>query len=174
MTKVVLEVSKLHWLDVPHQEADLCAHGAVKISVAGEVLSDGKESDWCVSASALQLLRTLKADHIPSPDRINHLIEHCGHGMFASPDGVNVIITGCNLGIDFTVLHSGSDVTLQTAKGTKVTVPLREWASLVANFSDAVQAFYERSPKREPEHSTDAAGFSTFLSEWDRRRKEVV
>jgi hypothetical protein len=164
----------LHWLSEGSAEDDLCAHGGVSIELDGSALLQTPDADFTLSAAALYLLRTLSSDHGPSIRVGEHLIPHCGHAMWAEEGSGDVTITGCNIGLDWTVQRRASVIQLGFEGGRTVTIPFQDWQSAVVAFSDTVQTFYDRSnPKRLPADRHEREGFDLFLNEWRRRRASV-
>lgn len=83
----------------------------------------------------------------------------------------NVIISGCNSGIDWTVRHSGEDVVLTLENGSEETIPLEEYRQEVYRFADKIEEYYKScSPKQIPEDSFSRDGYIAFWNEWHRRR----
>ncbi len=81
---IELSVSNLHLLG-DDSAKDLCAHGSIELILDGFIISDHSDLDWCVSATALFLSRTLERDLTNTHRVCEHLITHCGHGMYESP-----------------------------------------------------------------------------------------
>jgi hypothetical protein len=167
---MILKPHNLHWLAHAAPEIDLCAHGAVTVQIGERLLATPEAGDWCVSASALYLMRTLTASHTPESPVGEHLIPCCGHMMYAQNDGADVDIDGCPSGIDWEVIHEGANVRLRASEGQEELVPLAEWRRTVFEFADAVAAFYAASAPKQPSDSYDAQGFAAFQAEWARRR----
>ena len=83
----------------------------------------------------------------------------------------NVIISGCDNGTDWTVIHSGNSVILTLEDGTAVTVPLEEYRQEVFRFADRVEGYYRQcAPKQLPEDAFTRDGYTAFWNEWHRRR----
>jgi hypothetical protein len=167
---MILQLHNLHWLAHAVPETDLCAHGAVTVQIGGRLLATPEAGDWCVSASALYLMRTLTASHTPESPVGEHLIPCCGHMMYAEDDGADVAIVGCPSGIDWQVTHEGANVRLRTLDGEEEIVTLEEWRRIVLEFADAVAAFYAASAPKQFSHPYDEQGFAAFQAEWARRR----
>ena len=85
-------------------------------------------------------------------------------------EGEEVVIVGCNSGIDFDVdiEKDGSDIVTASADGFECLVGAKEWRRAVCQFSDAVQDFYASSAPKEP--GDDAPAFQLSMAEWKRRR----
>ena len=61
MADFSIEITEMHWLFKEDINADLCAHGKVKIEIGNEIIAPIEEDeDWTISATALFLLRTLE------------------------------------------------------------------------------------------------------------------
>jgi hypothetical protein len=74
--------------------------------------------------------------------------------MFANPGDDNLVVIGCNKGVDFEdfeVNHVGSAVVLKTEDGRAFSFTTGIWAKAVYDFADAVRTFYTES-------STPASG----------------
>jgi hypothetical protein len=171
MSGLVIEPFNLHWLKDIDPAADLCAHGGVRVALNGRMLLQTDGDDYAVSTAALNLLRTLDADHRSGePDR---LVPHCGHAMFVDPDSGEVVKMGGVTGVDWSVAHSQLE---QGATATTLTfincdaevLPFAEWRAAVVAFPQAVRDFYFATPKR-PESSEDSEWFEAFHREWGRR-----
>lgn len=153
------------WLNGAEDDPqDLCLHGRVTVQVGEEVLQD----DCCVSASALQMLRTLTEDHEPTPGE--QMLPCCGHSMYPGDSMLNtVFISGCDNGTDYAVRHDGIDVYLITQKGTWK-VSLLDYRQQVLHFAMQVQEFYRKSsPKQLPKNPVERDGYLAFWREWGRR-----
>ena len=170
---LTIEPQNLHWLSEGSAEGDLCAHGGFSITLDGSVLVQSPDSDYTLSAAVLYLLRTLTSDHDSTTRVGEHLVPHCGHAMWAEEGAEDVVIQGCNIGLDWEV-HRRADAIQLDLEGRSVTVPFQDWRSAVLSFSDHVKAFYERSdPKQLPSDRHEREGFEAFLSEWRRRRESA-
>jgi hypothetical protein len=168
---MLLQALNLHWLDHVPDQHDLCAHGSALVQIGEETLSDLAGGDWCVSAAALYLLRTLTADHTRTAPVGEHLIPCCGHAMYEQTTSNDVLIIGCANGIDWDVHHQGDDVTLRTHSGTEERITRVRWQELVLQFADHVAEFYAASAPKIPADIYEAAGYTAFQAEWSRRRQ---
>jgi hypothetical protein len=166
----VIELRNPHWLPKVKPEHDLCAHGGVKICVNEIVISDGTDTEWTVSASALYLLRTIKQDHTKEHPVCENLIPHCGFAMFAPSKGDDVIIIECPNGINFEVKHIDDEVVLINQKNEQMKITTGEWKQAVFQFADAVENFYQSSQPKQPERDDNHEGYKAFWAEWKRRR----
>jgi hypothetical protein len=82
-----------------------------------------------------------------------------------------VLVLGCNVGIDVDVMHFTGTVHLRGQDGTEAMVTATEWRDAVVGFVDAVQAFYDASPPRQPlGDDFEDEGWRTFWNEWRERR----
>lgn len=149
------------------EATDQCLHGH-GIAVIGE---RRLEYDCTVSATALQLLKSLNEDHIPNGD--NQMLPCCGHFLIPDEAGENVYISGCNAGEDWTVRHVPGGVELTLEDGYTVTVPLSDYRREVLAFAKKIEDFYHACPPRpQPEDDFDRKGWQTFWREWHRRKEE--
>ena len=166
-----IQVHNLRWIRDGDRTDDLCAHGIVTVRIGDHLMGGSGEGSFTVSAAALYLLRTLTRNHTKSDPVAEHLVPCCGHFMIPLDEGHedDVLIIGCNHGIDWEVMHTGDHVSL-IADVVAVTMPLTDWAEAVRTFSDTVQAFYDRSAPKLP-GTDDAAGYEAFRREWTRRRR---
>ncbi|MBB4636858.1 hypothetical protein [Longimicrobium terrae] len=163
---------RLHWL-VDDSPGDLCAHAGVVVTVDGEPFITSAEKDLAVSTGALHLLRTLADDHTPQTPRAEHLIPHCGHFMAVDDESGAVVNVGCLSGANWWVRHEGGGVVLTREDGAEARVSEREWARAVAEFADAVDAFYATSPARQPADEHEAEWFPAMRHEWRQRRSAI-
>lgn len=168
---IILEPRNMFWLGGEEgYERDLCAHGNIYFEVNGHTLVDETYEEFTVSAAALFMLRILEKDYIKEDMSYNKIFPHCGHSMFVEESG-NVLILGCNLGIDFDVLHRRNKVII-VFKDKKYRVSEKEWREAVLHFSDLVKAYYNACPpKIVGGDENEKAGYELFLAEWDRRAK---
>lgn len=166
-----IQVRDLQWIRDGDRADDLCAHGIVTVRIGDHFIGEPEGESLSVSAAALHLLRTLTRNHTKSDPVAEHLIPCCGHFMIPLGEGHedDVLIIGCNHGLDWEVMHAGKDVIL-TAGEISVTMSLTNWADVLCTFSDTVEALYERSAPKRPTID-DAAGYMAFRHEWARRRR---
>ena len=162
-----LEILDKYWLPGMPEEEDLCLHGEVRVRIGEDVLQD----HVCLSASAINLLRTLTEDRGLDPHA--QALAGTGHSMFALDKELqNVDISGAPCGIDWFVNHDGDDVILQLQHGPEITVPLADYCEWVLRFADEAENFYRTSkPKRlDDKDSFDRDGYTAMWNEWHRRR----
>ena len=165
-----IDVKNLTWLsgteDDPH---DLCLHGHATAVIGGTVL----EYTAAVSATALQLLKSLTEDHVPGNPPDSQMLPCCGHSLIPNDNLSEVYICGCPNGIDWTVRHEGKHVRLVLENGQETLVPLDAYKAEVFRFADQIQSFYAAcAPKILPEKADDLdrLGYTAFWNEWHRRR----
>lgn len=171
---IVLRPTNLHWIDGSIDDpTDLCAHSSVDFRIGDSSLVKPSDGDWTVSATALYLLRTLSRPRSKHQPIAEFLFPCCGNGIFEVEGQEEVLIIGCNFGIDFEVAQIDSEVFLTEENGTQHRIPMAAWKTAVCQFSDAVQEFYAGSSPRQPEDDADRASFRKFASEWSRRRRMV-
>lgn len=160
-----------HWLAEFDDPGDYCAHGSVEFFIDEHQVVSIDSGEWCVSAAALYLLRSLERSHTPQAPVSEHMIPCCGHSMFRLEGHRDVCLTGCSSGIDWEVIHQSPDVLLRLTDGTEFRILQADYANAVWDFSDKVREFYKQSkPKIELASDDDWQGFQAFMSEWDRRR----
>lgn len=166
MAKFLIDATELCWIDgSTDNPEDLCLHGHAIAYIGEEKL----EYDCTVSATALYLLKTLTENHIIHED--NQMLPCCGHFYIPDAKLENVIISGCDNGIDWTVKHSGKDVVLTLENGREEIIPLAAYKQEVYRFADKIEEYYKScSPKKIPEDSFSRDGYVAFWNEWHRRR----
>src|SRR4051812_8858786 len=94
-----------YWITGVDDPNDLCAHGHVLVRIGEEVVSDKNKSDVTVSAAALHLMRTITKNYKKN-DFASQLIPHCGHFIISEAHNEFVIISGCPIGIDWTIIQT--------------------------------------------------------------------
>jgi len=141
---------------------DCCIHGNIVFKIGDDLLSDSEE--WCVSVSAYRFLHTLFKNHCMGAEEF--LIPHCGHFMIPSEDAMSVSIIGCNIGIDFDILHEDGYVVIRTEENTEYRVPYEEYKNAVVSFAEQIMEFYKSNPPREFEDAFDRDGYRAFVTEW--------
>ena len=125
---------------------DLCSHGAIRLTIGGEVITAGDEDarEYGISESALALLRTLEADHSPEQPVAERLLFH-GCGTF--------LMMGCPIGVDWAVSHAAEVVRITDVVrydtvdefeavrfyGLAVDVPEGEYRSQVVAFAQSAK-----------------------------------
>ena len=168
---ILLLPTRLHWInDSSDDPCDLCAHSPVLFQIGEESLIRPEDGVWTVSAAALYLLRTLSQSHINSQRVAEHLFPCCGNGIFEVEDNDDVLILGCNSGIDFQIIQNGSCVEINTMHHDRYHVSLTEWKKAICAFSDSVWDFYESSSPKIQEGNFERRSYARFMSEWPRRR----
>lgn len=168
---VILRPINMRWIQgATDDPKDLCAHGDVEFRIGDDVLLDTGR-DLTVSAAALYLLRTLAVPHSKAAPVGDHLFPCCGFAMWDLPGQDDVAICGCPNGEDFEVLHQvgGNGVVIRAADSREWEVTWSDWRSAVFAFADSVSNFYAASSPKQPSDD-DAAGFTNFKAEWERRR----
>ena len=169
---ITLQPTDLHWINGSIDDpADLCAHSPVEFRIDDATLIKPSDGDGTVSASAVYLLRTLSQPHTKQQPVAEHLFPCCGNGMFDVEGQDDVLIIGCNTGIDFEVVRAVDEIFVTLAAGTQCVVTASAWIVAVCDFADKVQAFYASSSPKNPEDDADRAGFIKLTTEWARRRQ---
>lgn len=160
-----IKINKLYWINnVLDDPNDLCLHGDVEAIIGEERFT------YCatVSATALYLLKTLKEDHIIGKE--NQMLPCCGFNMYANKALDTVDIVGCPNGIDWSVIHEGSNIKLVTESGISTILSIFEYEKVVFGFADEIKAFYQScSSKILPEDEIDRNAYVAFWNEWHRR-----
>lgn len=167
MGKFLIYATDMKWIDGIDEAEDLCLHGHAVVHIGEKQF----EYDATISATALYLLKTLTENHIINTD--NQLLPCCGFSMFPNDTLDNVIISGCENGIDWSVIHNGDTVILELEDGTRESISIDEYKKEVFNFADKVEEFYNAcTPKKMPNNKIDRNGYIAFWNEWHRRRKQ--
>lgn len=172
MAKIELQPTQMHWMDGSDPFKDCCAHGGVYLKIGDAVVSDGTKNDWSVSTAAFNFLRTLFHDQ-PRTGR-EDLIPHCGFTMWlvdSEPDGL--YMPNCDIGLDWTIKHEGTQIIHEFRDGTQVVTTLSEWRSAVCKFADEVYEFMHTAWPKEITDEMDREGFEHFLSLWQKRRADA-
>ncbi len=171
---IKLKAIKLHWInDSPDDPKDLCAHGCVEFSIGELDVVRPEDGDWCVSAAALYLLRTLSQSHTPVSPVGEHIFPCCGHSMYWDKDQEDCIIFGCPNGINFELIHKDGNVEIKISEEQVAHISFEAWRDSVCIFSDQISDFYRASAPKEPYDEDAKKGFDAFQREWTRRRKQA-
>jgi hypothetical protein len=131
----------------------------------------GAEVHTCpcsVNGTGLLLLRSLYAEHKVGGEL--QMLPCCAHSLIAAEGADEVFISGCNVGLDWDVLHRDGAIYLRTPMQCGLTVDMEAYRGQVFAFADAVEAFYAAALPKQPEHEYDAAGYAAFWREWHRLR----
>ncbi len=126
-----------------------------------------------IDATALQLLKSLTADHTLNND--SQMLPCCGHFLVPDEAGETVYISGCPYGEDWTVRHVDEAVELILEDGYTVTVSLEEYRREVLAFVRKIEDFYNAAPPRPlPEDDFARKGYQSFWREWHRRKEQAI
>ena len=171
MTLFALTILSQHWLVPDQSEGDLCSHGTIRLVVGGQIVVDGEE-DYGLSPTALALLRTLDANHTPETPVAQQLVFH-GCGL--------MLMSGCPIGLDWSVLHTHGVVVLSDIRrhdstssvptvrlSLSVSVPLPHYRQQVLAFATAVQQFVSVSPEKRLSDPFDQEQYGAFWTEYSR------
>ena len=170
---ITLRPINLHWLVGEDNPNDLCAHANVELSIHDQSLIAADDGEWCVSAAALYLLRSVSRNHTSESPVGEHLIPCCGHTMYKVDGETDVVLLGCDRGINWNVVHEALNVVLTFDNGSVFNVLLADWSAAVLKFSDAVSHFYQSSEAKTPSDD-EANGYAMFNEEWERRRQMAM
>ena len=173
--RIVLQPTAMCWITgAADDRTDQCAHGDVAFTIDSISFVGGSDSEGLtVSSAALFLLRTLTHDHTAASPvaEWSQLFPHCGFTAHPAAGRFPVVVHGCNVGIDINVTHTAGKIHLRGQDGTEATVAATEWRDAVVGFVDAVQAFYDAAPPRQPlDDSFEDEGWRAFWKEWGERR----
>ncbi len=98
------------------------------------------------------------------------MVPCCGHFLIANQDLSEVTISGCDNGLDWSVVHENGGVKLTLPSGEEEWVPLQEYQREVLRFADKVEAYYKScQPKHIPDDEFERNGYLAFWNEWHRR-----
>ena len=112
-------------------------------------------------------------DKIMSENDIQ-MVPCCGHFLIANKDLSEVTISGCDNGLDWSVVHENGGVKLALPSGEEW-VPLQEYQRAVIRFADKVEAYYKScQPKHIPDDEFARNGYLAFWNEWHRRYAAAV
>lgn len=168
--KFVLKIIDQHWSETEPERFDLTSHGRLWLEIDGQVILDGREI-YGLSESALALLRTLERNHSPKNHVAEKLIFHgCGY----------VLMQGCTIGADWTVLHEEGIVTLKDVfrwdtpdemrptrfENLTATLSIQEYQQIVLAFAKQVKQFFEGQEK-EFISEADQREYENFWAEFD-------
>ena len=166
-----IKILHLHWISNIDDPEDLCLHGHVFLKIGNEVVTENVGAT--VSSTALYLMRTLRNNYKEN-DYASQLLPCCGHFITTEDDKDFVNIHGCPSGIDWTIMHIDNDkVKHITDKGQEAIIEWEKYKSIVLDFADQVENFYNQSlPKKIPTDDFDRKGYLTFWREWRNLRDE--
>ncbi|MBR7033594.1 MAG: hypothetical protein IKI03_08205 [Clostridia bacterium] len=171
MKLFTIDSTDLHWIDGSNDNpTDYCLHGNVSAKIGDRTL----EFDECtVTATALYLLKSLKNNHFIYEDNVQ-MLPCCGHFIIPNDDLSAVTISGCNSGVDWSVIHDGENVRFILDDGYEVRIPLNEYKEEVFRFTDMIEAFYFSSTPKKFHDKWDENAYNAFWNEWRRRREETT
>jgi hypothetical protein len=150
------------WMGKDSGRTDLCAHGGLYLRIGDSILSDEQDGEWTLSATALNLLRTLKPGYSDT-DIIDFIVPCCGM-PFASGD--KTILMGCNQGIYWDIRHVGDKVHHKLGNGEEVVASFDDYKKAIYAFADAVEEFYRKSEPKDLSMDSDADAFQAMWKEW--------
>jgi hypothetical protein len=165
-----IKLLNINWIgNLPDDGRDLCAHGKVYLRIGTTILSDDRNQDWTVSATALFLLRTLNIDYHEG-DFYNFLLPCCGHSLVKEKNKP-LIISGCNTGIDWNIQHLDNGLVKHFTKdGIEGIIQEEHYKKQIYDFSDRVENFYNKSKKRRFYDKYDKKAYQEFKREWNELR----
>jgi len=167
-----LKIIDQNWLGNEPQQFDLCSHGHLTLTIAGQTILDGRE-EFGLSESALALLRTLDHDHDNSSPVAEKLIFHgCG----------TELMRGCPIGVDWNVEHHQNRVFISNIKRwdwpdetrptlfSNLAIDLNEadYRQAVVTFANQVKSFFIDQEKIFFDQN-DHLEFEKFWMEFDQR-----
>ena len=167
MKSFTIEATNLHWIKGDADDPwDYCLHGNSAAKIGDRTL----EFDECaVTATALYLLKSLTEDHIIFKESVQ-MLPCCGHFIIPNDDLSAVTISGCNSGVDWSVIHRGDNVKMILEDGYEVEVPLDEYKEEVFRFADKIEAFYFSCSFKVFRDKWSKDVYTAFWNEWRRRR----
>lgn len=157
-----------YWLkECENIKKDLCLHGKVSAVIGDEVVAE--DYDCTISSTALYLLKSLTNNHYID-EMANQMLPCCGHFIIPMEDGT-VEVSGCPVGIDWSVIHMGDSVNIKSRLGTETNLNINEYKRIVIKFVDEVEQFYLNSEKKVLlEDDFYKQGYLQFWDEWRERR----
>ena len=157
-----IEVNNLYWIDGKKDDPDdLCLHGDIEVIIGEEKLS----CSCTASAAALRMLKTLSEDHLLTKGE--QMLPCCGFFMIPNETLDEVEISGCDNGVDWTVLHDDGMIRLITEKGNTVYIYYLQYKEEVLRFVNVVEEYYKKSlPKNIPADEFERNGYIAFWNEW--------
>jgi hypothetical protein len=150
---------------------DPCAHGDITLVLGGERVPPQKTEGLCLSAAAMNLLRSLERDHTREAPVSAHLFPLDGFDWVETGESGLVNITDGPPGYDMTVRHESDMVVLTTQDGAEARVSAAEWTDVVCAFADEVERFYEAA---EPKDTAQLDWYEAFWQEWRERRARAT
>ena len=170
-----IDIRNLKFLGKNEKEKqyDLCVHGNVIFEINGTQICSSVE-EYCVSAFAYRLLKTLNSDHNISKE--GQIIPCCGHEMIPSKDNTSVNILDCPFGIDFDVIHQDQLILIKF-DNKEFTIEFNVWKNAVFKITEKVEEFYRSNKPRlfyKKLKKYEMQSFSAFITEWFLLKKEFV
>lgn len=167
-----IEMINPHWLgSAENQQNDLCLHANVFFKINDDILNSGTEHVWCVSAGALRLMRSIIQNHYIGGEQ--HILPCCGHTMIAKSGGTEVDIYGCTNGMDFTILHRGTQMELISDNEISRFVLFNDFKESIMNFVKEIEIFYQQSEARTPIDEFEKTRYQAFWKEWDTLKDKI-
>ncbi len=166
-----IDVDDFSWINGTADDPDdLCLHGHVTVQIGENVMG----YSGTVSATALYLLKSLTEDKIMALYDIQ-MVPCCGHFMVPNKDLSEVMISGCDNGLDWSIVHEDGNIKLILPSGTEEYISLDDYRAEVIRFADKVEAYYKScQPKNLPQDEFSRNGYIAFWNEWHRRYSEAV
>lgn len=165
-----IEADNFSWITGTTDDPDdRCLHGDVTVQIGKTLM----EYAGTVSATALYLLKTLTEDKIMAPHDIQ-MVPCCGHFLIANQDLSEVMISGCDNGLDWSTCHENGGVRLILPSGMEEWISMADYRAEVLRFADRVEAYYRAcQPKNIPDDEFDRNGYTAFWNEWHWRCAEA-
>lgn len=168
-----MEVRNVHWLPNMEPQQDFCAHGDVVLEIGGEPVPYDKTDSLCVSAAAMNLLRTLECDHTQETPVSEHLFPHCGHVWMQTEEHGLINIVDCPAGFDAEVRHQNGRVVITAHDGAEAEISESEWTRAVCAFADKVEELYQQAEPKDLSLD-DYDWYEPFWKEWRERRARAA
>lgn len=171
MNTFSIDVDNFTWICGPTDDPeDLCLHGHVMVKIGKAAM----EYDGTVSATALYLLKTLTEDKVMSGHDIQ-MVPCCGHFYIPNKDLSQVTISGCDNGLDWSVVHENGGVKLILPSGESEWVSQQDYRAEVLRFADKVESYYNScQPKNIPDDEFTRNGYIAFWNEWRWRYEKAL
>ena len=168
----VIRIIDLHWIDRKEDDGkDLCLHGNVFVRIGNEIIDNGVDNDWTLSAGAFMMLRSIETNHIAFKEE-NYMLPCCGHFMYIDQKTNKIVVMGCPTGIDWSIIHQGNNVKLITRSGKETIISNDEYKKIIFNYVDKLKDFYNNSLPKIFSEDYHRKCYFKFWEEWNEIRSK--
>ena len=103
------------------------------------------------------------------------MVPCCGHFYIPNKDLSQVTISGCDNGLDWSVVHENGGVKLILPSGESEWVSQQDYRAEVLRFADKVESYYNScQPKNIPDDEFTRNGYIAFWNEWRWRYEKAL